>query len=76
MFNFTFKLHELHFYNHFQLESLKRLALISNLVDPIHKTQISSFINQHKKLNQIQPMDKYMEMNRIINNVLIFLSII
>jgi hypothetical protein len=56
-------------YHFLQLEAFKRLVLISNLVEPIFKSTITTELNHHKKLVYAKSIQVYTEFNKIINNV-------
>lgn len=56
-------------FNHFHIESLKRLLLITHLLDPVYKNTITNLLNQHKKVLTIKPLDVYNEITKLLNNV-------
>jgi hypothetical protein len=53
-------------YNHFHVDAIKRLYLLSHIVEPIYKNAITSLINQHKKLVTIKPVEPYAEFSSFI----------
>lgn len=58
-------------FNHFQVDSIKRLIPLSFLLDNVYKNNITTLLNNNKKLCSIQPLEKYMEMLKTFNNVYI-----
>lgn len=54
-------------FNHFHIESTKRLALLCHLVPVIYKTSITQFISGNKKLFLIKPLEVYGDLNKMFN---------
>ena len=58
-------------YNTFQLESIRRLILLSNIVDSVLKKAINETISNFKILLFVKPISIYEDFNKLLNNVYI-----
>ena len=54
-------------YNHFQIDSMKRLIILSFLAEPSLKQLISNVISNNKKLLLINPLEVYLEIKNLYN---------
>jgi hypothetical protein len=52
--------------NLFHVESIKRVILLNQLVEPIYRANINNFLNQNKKLLYIKPLEIYGELHKFL----------
>lgn len=61
-------MHQQHIYTFFHVEAMKRLILLSHIVEPAYKAIIQHTISANKKLIHTKPFETYIDFNKLMTN--------